>query len=155
MPESVLGLPVHPLAVHGAIVLVPLSAVLAVIIAVDPRRRSRWGGLVWLLTAAATAATVGARLSGENLLHAEYRRVIPKVVATHQSLGLTSPWLAAALLGAVTAMLLLDLDRNRRNGVGNPLLPSILSVLVVLVAMTASVQVLWTAWTGAQARWGP
>lgn len=154
MPESVLGLPLHPLVVHGAVVLVPLAGVMAVIIAIDPARRARWGRLVWLLAAGATVASFVARSSGTNLSHAEFRKAIPKAVAAHETLGQTAPWLALALLGGVTAMLLLDMDRNRRSSIGSALLPSILSVVVVLVAMTASVQMLWTTWSGAEARWG-
>ena len=67
MPETVFGLPLHPLVVHGAVVLVPLAALLAVIVAVSQEKRTRWGVLTWLMATAAWAATIVAKLSGETL----------------------------------------------------------------------------------------
>jgi hypothetical protein len=153
MPETVFGLPVHPLAVHGAVVLAPLAAVMAIAVAVDPARRARLGVLTWLLAAAATMAAVAARLSGQNLAAALYPHGLPDQVIDHQSFGQASPWFTLALWGGTTA-LLLDQRRPRRPGVVGDLLPSVLSVLVILVAMAVTTQVLWTGWTGAEARWG-
>ncbi|MDH5279340.1 MAG: hypothetical protein OEW53_09905 [Actinomycetota bacterium] len=154
MPESVLGLPLHPLVVHAAVVLVPLAALMTIVIAVDPARRARFGVLTWLLAAAATTATFAARMTGQELAAAVYPRRVPAPVVDHQSFGQSSPWYALALLGGATALLLLDRDRKRRPGLGSALLPSVLSVVVVLVAMAATIQVVWTGWTGAEARWG-
>ncbi len=77
MPETVFGLPLHPLVVHGAAVLVPLTALLAVIIAVSQEKRMRWGVLTWLMATAALGATVVAKLSGENLKECLYPEVMP------------------------------------------------------------------------------
>jgi uncharacterized membrane protein len=153
MPESVLGLPLHPLVVHAAVVLVPLAAILAVVVAVDPVRRRRFGLVAWLLALAGAAAAFAARFSGQELAQTLYPAGLPDPVIDHQSVGLTSPWFALALWGGVSALLLLDLDRDRRRGVGSPLLPTVVSVVVVLVAMAAGIQVLWTGWTGAESRW--
>lgn len=154
MPGSVFGLPLHPLVVHGAITLVLLSAVLAIVVAVDPERRSRWGPLVWWLTVVATVTTVAARISGQRLGAAVYPAGLPDPVIRHQSVGLTAPWVALALLVGVGAMVLLDLDRGRRPDVRSTLIASVISVVVILLAMAAGLQVAWTAWTGAEARWG-
>jgi hypothetical protein len=40
VPDSILGLPVHPLIVHAVVVLVPLAAVLVAAAAVSPRFRA-------------------------------------------------------------------------------------------------------------------
>lgn len=154
MPESVLGLPLHPLVVHAAVVLVPLAAVLAIVVAVDPARRRRFGLLTWLVALAGAASAFAARLSGQELASDLYPSGLPDPVIDHQSVGLTSPWFALALWGGVSALLLVDLDRSRRRDVGGPLLPTVVSVVVILVAMAAGIQVLWTGWTGAEARWG-
>jgi uncharacterized membrane protein len=59
------GLPLHPLVVHTAVVLVPLAMLLGVLFAV-PRMRA-WARMPLLLvTLAATASTYVAKLSGEN-----------------------------------------------------------------------------------------
>ena len=153
MPDTVYGLPVHPLAVHGAVVLVPLAAVMAIVIATDPARRLRLGALTWLLAAAATGAAAVARWSGQNLAATLYPGGLPDQVVDHQTFGQASPWFALALWGGTTA-LLVDQRRRRRPGLVGDLLPSVLSVVVILVAMAATTQVLWTGWTGAESRWG-
>ena len=65
MPETVFGLPLHTLVVHAAVVLVPVSALLAIVIAVSQDRRQRWGTLTWLLATTALAAVVVAPVTEE------------------------------------------------------------------------------------------
>ncbi|MCZ3388344.1 MAG: hypothetical protein LH645_04325 [Actinomycetia bacterium] len=154
MPETVFGLPVHPLVVHGAAVLVPLSALLAVIIAVGQEKRTRWGVLAWCMVTAAWAATIAAKLSGTNLKDSLYPTVTPLKTAQHADYGSSSVWFVLALWLAVSAMLLLDLDRRRRDGFANPILPTLVAVLIIVAAMAATGQVALTAWTGTVARWG-
>ena len=153
MPETVFGLPVHPLVVHGAVVLVPLAALLAVIIAVSQEKRARWGVLAWLMVTAAWAATIVAKLSGQSLKDSLYPTVTPLNTAQHADYGASSAWFALALWLAVSAMLLLDLDRRRRDGFSNPILPTLVAVLIIVAAMAATGQVALTAWTGTEARW--
>ncbi|MEO8107730.1 MAG: DUF2231 domain-containing protein [Actinomycetes bacterium] len=154
MPETVFGLPVHPLVVHGAIVLVPVSALLAVVIAVSQDRRMRWGALTWLLATAALAAAIAGKFSGEDLESSLFPKVTPLTTAQHADYGASSLWFGLALWLAVSAVLLLDLDRRRRDGFGNPLLPTFVALLTIVAAMAATGQVLLTAWTGVVARWG-
>ena len=61
---EITGLPLHPLVVHAAVTLIPLSAVGAVALAVVPRWRwlTRWPAAV-VAVAAAVVAWV-ARLMG-------------------------------------------------------------------------------------------
>ncbi|MEV4388804.1 DUF2231 domain-containing protein, partial [Micromonospora sp. NPDC049580] len=56
MPDTVNGLPLHPLVVHAVVVLLPLAALGVAALAVRPSWRGRYGGLVVLITALATAA---------------------------------------------------------------------------------------------------
>jgi uncharacterized membrane protein len=154
VPETVFGLPLHPLVVHGAIVLVPVAALLAVIVAVSQERRTRWGVLTWLLTTAAWAAAISAKLTGETLETSLYPTVTPLATAQHADYGASSVWFVMALWLAVSAVLLIDLDRRRRDGFGSPLLPTVVAVVTIVAAMAATGQVLLTAWTGSEARWG-
>jgi glucan phosphoethanolaminetransferase (alkaline phosphatase superfamily) len=154
VPETVYGLPLHPLVVHAAIVLIPVTALLAVIISLSQDRRTRWGVLTWILATAAWAATIAAKFSGENLETSLYPDVTPLVTAQHADYGSSSVWFGLALWLSVSAVVLLDLDRRRRDGFGSPLLPTIVAVLTIVAAMAATGQVLLTAWTGADARWG-
>lgn len=154
MPETVFGLPLHPLVVHGAAVLVPLTALLAVIIAVSQEKRMRWGVLTWLMATAALGATVVAKLSGENLKRVLYPEVVPLTTAQHADYGVSSVWFVLALWLAISAVLLIDLDRRRRDGFGSPILPTLVAVVTIIAAMAATGQVALTAWTGSEARWG-
>jgi uncharacterized membrane protein len=153
VPETVFGLPLHPLVVHGAIVLVPVAALLAVIVAVSQERRARWGVLTWLLATAAAGAAVAAKLTGETLETTLYPTVTPLTTAQHADYGASSPWFVMALWLSVSAVLLIDLDRRRRHGFGSPLLSTIVAVVTIVAAMAATGQVLLTAWTGTEARW--
>src|SRR5262245_56517642 len=65
--EKLFGLPAHPLIVHLPVVLIPLAALGAVVIAVSPNWRQRIG---WLVVIAAGISTVFVPLatgSGEAL----------------------------------------------------------------------------------------
>jgi hypothetical protein len=62
------GLPLHALVVHVVVVLLPLSALCAILIAVVPRWRQRFGIPVALLTIVAVASVPVATHSGQNLL---------------------------------------------------------------------------------------
>ena len=80
------GLPVHPLAVHGAVVLVPLAALMGVLFAIS-RTRS-WARLPLLLTSlAAVVAVFVARQSGfkikEHLLASDFP--YKNLIEQHQS----------------------------------------------------------------------
>lgn len=153
MPETVFGLPLHPLAVHGPAVLVPVSAILAIIVAVSPDRRRRWGLLAWLLATVALGTTIVAKLSGEELKESLPTASLTNELVQHASYGGSAVWFVAALWLAVSAMLLLDIDRSRRDGLGSPVLPAVLSVVTIIAAMAATGQVLITVWTGAESRW--
>jgi len=66
MPKEINGLPLHPLVVHAVVVLVPLTALIAVLFLVPRFRRSlRWPMVVLALVS--LASTFVARQSGLNL----------------------------------------------------------------------------------------
>ena len=154
MPESVFGLPLHPLVVHGPLVLVPAASLLTILIAVSQDRRTRWGALTWLLAAAAFAATFAARQTGQELGSALYGDVLPISTNDHAGYGTTAVWFVLAFWLAVTALLLVDLDRRRRHGYGSPLLVTLVAVVAITAAMAATGQVMLTGWTGADNQWG-
>lgn len=79
------SLPVHPLVVHGAVVLLPLSLLGLVLAVVLPRLRPRLAGLSVLGLAAGAVTAWMAEQSGEALAervgepktHAEYGELVP------------------------------------------------------------------------------
>ncbi len=153
MPESVLGLPVHPLVVHAVIVLVPLSALLAIIVAASPERRARFGLVTWLLSSAALVSAYVAQESGQNLEHVLYPTVLPTPVSDHKGWGSSTVLYVLALWLAISALLLIELDRRRRTDITSPVLPSLVAVVTILVAMAATGQVFITGWTGSESKW--
>src|SRR3954467_12720153 len=70
VPLLVFGLPTHVLLVHAVVVLVPLAVLGAVVIAVWPAARRRYGWLVVAVTVVATATVPLATEAGEALEHA-------------------------------------------------------------------------------------
>ena len=74
------GVPLHPLVVHAAVVLVPLGALLAIAVVV-PRWRwaARWPALI--VSVGAAAAVQAASLTGEDL--SESRGLDSPLVETH------------------------------------------------------------------------
>ena len=90
---TVFGLPLHPLVVHGTVVVVPVAAVLVVVAGVWRRVRSR---LVWpafVCSVVATGLVALAALSGGRLA----RQVPPSgLVAHHAQLAkLLAVWVVA------------------------------------------------------------
>lgn len=110
MPEFIGGLPVHPLLVHFTVVLIVLAVGGAVLTAVWPAVRRRYG---WLVVAAAVAGTVLVPFttnSGENLA----TRVQAPGVAEHQRLGDMMIWWALGLTVAVGALMVVHTMASRK-----------------------------------------
>lgn len=152
MFEEILGLPLHPLAVHGAVVLVPLLALASVAYALVPKLRVRVGWVAVLLSVVAPLAAVTAKLSGEAF---QQRRGLPLVgeLADHRNLGTTTMWLTIAL-GVLTLVLVWV----RRWGVGSTVrawLHGGLTVLVVLAAGATAVYAVRTGDLGSRIVWEP
>jgi len=150
VPDTVNGLPLHPLVVHAVVVLLPLAALGVVALAVRPSWRGRYGGLVVLITALATAAIPLATSSGESL---EHRVGDP---GEHAELGDTLLWFALPLLIAAVALVWLH-RRDTRPG-GSRRTPRglavVVAVLAVVVAVANLVQVYRVGDSGAKAVWG-
>lgn len=83
MFDTVLGLPIHPLVVHGAVVLLPLTAV-ASVIAVTKRKYRGWLTFLAIAALVCVGIAIVAEQSGEVLAsrvgnpgeHAEYGEMV-------------------------------------------------------------------------------
>lgn len=153
MFDTVLGLPIHPLVVHAVVVLVPLAAIGIIVVALNPMLRDRYGLLVFGVATASLVAVPVATKSGEALLARLFTSTVPSGVVQHRLIGQDVIWFVLAMWAAMGALLLLDRDRERRRGVGSPVLPTIVAVVAVLAALIASGQVLRAGWTGVETRW--
>ncbi len=152
------GLPLHPLVVHAAVVLIPLTALLAIGFAVLP-------GWRWLLrwpTAAASLASIAlaflATISGRALEQA--RPQLRALVQVHQHRGqlLADLTIVLAVVVVAAAYLLPGASglANGRGAVASRAVVAdrVLPVLLVLAAVVVLVQVVLTGDSGARAVWG-
>lgn len=154
---EIAGLPLHPLVVHAAVVLIPLTALLSIVLAVLPRWRwlVRWPTAV--LSVASVVVAYTATVSGRSL---EQARNLNQLVHSHAAHGhlLAELTIALAVVVVVAAMLLpgpslLASGRGamaRRVSYADKVLP----VLLVLAALVVLVEVYLTGESGARAVWG-
>ncbi|MBA3718883.1 MAG: hypothetical protein H0W95_01100 [Nocardioidaceae bacterium] len=172
-PDTVNDLPLHALAVHGTVVLVPLAALLGLLFAV-PRLR-RWSHLPLALVALASAGSVWASVqSGEALKEAGgiggagLGGPVAELVEQHEELAEQLQWLVwGYALVAVVAVVLYrrsransDGDRAERDTGGGVaqrggLAVTGLSVLLVLGAIAVGVQTYRVGDVGSTAVWNP
>lgn len=162
MFDVINGLPLHPLVVHGVVVLLPLAVLGTLAIAVRPAWRSTYGPLVVGIAAIATILIPVATSSGEAL---EDRVGSPGV---HEDLGEQLLWFALPLLILLVVLVVLS-RRAERDSLadGSPTsastdgVPPVASrvvtgvaVLSVVAALAAGVQVYRVGDSGAQSVWG-
>jgi uncharacterized membrane protein len=157
------GLPVHPLVVHGVVVLLPLAILGTIAIALRPRWRTRYGFLVVAAAVVATILIPVSTSSGESL---EERVGDP---GEHAELGEQLLWFAIALLIAATALVVLQWRADRtqsqsgqhsntsdtQHGVERAALNilTITATIAVVAALACGVQVYRVGDSGARAAW--
>jgi hypothetical protein len=149
VPETVGGVPVHPLVVHAVVVLLPLAAVGVIVIAAVPRWRRALGFTVLCVTVVATGLVPVATESGEQL---EDSIGGGELVERHSELGETLIYFAVPLL-----LVAIVLWWSGRRASDQPRSASAMSVVLAVVAMVvglaAIVQVVRVGHSGAEAVW--
>lgn len=141
------GLPLHPLAVHVPVVLLPLGAVAVVLLLLVPRWRAPLGWPVVGVLGIAAVGSVAAKLSGEALA----ARVGDP--GQHQELG---NWLVAMawILFAATLAWWLWERKRRKQRRATGVIGLIVGILLATLAVTALIVTVLTGHTGATAVWG-
>ncbi|GGM48200.1 DUF2231 domain-containing protein [Dactylosporangium sucinum] len=142
MPDTVNGLPLHPLVVHAVVVLLPLATVGVIAIAVRPAWRARFGPVVIGLAALAAAAIPIATSTGDQLAG---RVGVPH---DHEELGDSLILFALPLLAAAVAVVWTNRTSSRA------VLRRTVAALAVVVALANLVQVVRVGESGARAVWG-
>jgi uncharacterized membrane protein len=143
------GLPLHPLVVHAAVVLGPLTSLVALAYAVVPRWRDRLRWPLLVVVLAATGAIWAAYLTGVSFRASRpyfSRGPLADKIAHHAQLASTLRLVTSAFAIATVVAVWL----HERRGAARV-------VLSVLVAVAAVATLVWTALTGdagAQAVWG-
>ena len=148
--EKLFGLPAHPLIVHAPVVLLPIAAIFAAIVAIHSGFRMRFGRAVLLLTAVATVSTFVARQSGEGMF--QLMNESPPI-AKHQDLANTTMLMALGFL-VLLGLLIWVAERAVRTG-GKPAswaMPT-LTGLTILMAVLSTIWMVRTGHEGAKVNW--
>lgn len=143
--DTIAGLPVHPLMVHAAVVLLPLGALGLIALVVRPVWRARYGGLVVATLVAGALAAVVAEESGEALAarvgspgeHAEWGERL-----TAGALGLAAVAVAWWVLHRRAARA----DRSTASTTGLGVLGVLLAVVVLGLTVAAGHSGATAAW---------
>lgn len=154
MFDTIGGLPVHALVVHGVVVLLPLAVLGTIAIAVRPVWRRTFGPVVLAITAIATALVPVATRSGNKLAG---RVGVPE---HHKRLGEQLIWFALPLLVLVLVLVVLD-RRTTTASADSPAHASgglvsavnVVAVLSVVAAVAAGVWVYRVGDAGSRAVW--
>ena len=141
MFDTITGLPLHPLVIHGVVVGVPLMAVVTILVAVRRNLRERYSWWVAGANSLLFLLTLVAKESGEALQQARGGQI----AIEHGQLGSVLPWFALVL--ALGSAAVAATSRNKALGP--------VSVVFSIVAAVAAVY--WTVRTGdagARSVWG-
>ena len=112
--NTVFGLPAHPLLVHGAVVMLPLAVLAALVYALVPRWRERFYPLIVAVVPLAMLFVVLAGGSGEAL-----QANVPRSHWVHDHTQAAGVLNVLAWIFTVTFMLLVAIDWNARRGRGS------------------------------------
>lgn len=143
--DTIGGLPVHPLVVHGAVVLIPLGALGAILMAVWPAFSRRFGSLVVIVAGVAVGAAFVAKESGEQLAARVGR---PE---QHAELGDVLPLIAFALFALLLVFWLFD--RGIPANKPRPVWMIVFAVVLILASVFALFWTVQVGHTGAEAVW--
>lgn len=144
--DLVFGLPVHPLVVHSAVVLVPLVAIAGIAMSYIPSFSRRYGKAVLILAIIAQLALFASKLSGES-----FEERLGKEVERHAELGEIAPFTFIPLL--ILLYLRWRLDREGAT-TGSPAIRRLISILLVISALVALIYIFLTGHSGADSVWG-
>ena len=142
------GIPVHPLVVHAAVVLVPLTAVGVTAMAIWPRFSRRYGWLVALGSVAAMGATFVAKEAGEAL-----EELVGEPGFDHAELGDSMPLFTLGLLVVTVGLWLLDRSAPTDGPAPRRGLRIATAVLAVVVALANLAWVFRVGHSGAKSVW--
>ncbi len=145
MFDLIAGLPVHILIVHTAVVLIPLSAIGAILIVARPKALRLFGAATVIGATVGVVASVIAELSGNQLAE---RVGWPE---EHANYGELFPFAALAFLLLLIVFWVLargvPLNRNR------PLGLKVFGAVLIVAAIGISFFTVLTGYSGSKATW--
>ncbi len=160
MPEKLFGIPSHPLMVHLPVVMLPLCALIAVVLAFRPPLVRHYGYPFLGLSFVAMFGTVLAASSGEGLEHILNER--NEAIEEHAEWGDRTRLMAVLFFVLAVAFVVLarkihavgpDSTSQTRSAVGRSAAVPVLAVLLSISAAAATAAVMYTGHTGAKSAW--
>jgi len=156
---TISGLPLHPLVVHGAVVLAPLAALIALAYALVPQWRWALRHVAVISAIAAAGSVQVAAMTGDSL--AETESPVGRLVHIHEAWAgrlQVAAWVLAAAVAIAWWVIphrspIPDRDRSAREFGLAPVLERSVLVLVPLAALTTLGLVVLTGHAGAEAVW--
>lgn len=140
--DLVMGLPVHPLVVHAAVVLIPLAALAAIAMSVKPAISRKYGRVIISLAVVGQLSSIAAKQSGETLLER-----LDIELERHAELGDMAPLTSLPMLALIVLLYRLD-QRNTKSN-----LRKSIAALTAVSAIFAAGYIAVTGHSGAEAVW--
>jgi hypothetical protein len=140
------GLPLHPLLVHSAVVLVPLVAICAFVMSYLPSFSRRHGKLILILALVAQVSVFLAKMSGE-----AFAEILDKNVEKHAELGEIAPLVTLPMV--VLIYLRWRMDRAG-SSTGSVAIRRLTSVALVISSLVSLVMIFLVGHSGATSVWG-
>jgi hypothetical protein len=140
------GLPLHPLLVHGAVVLVPLVAIGALVMSYLPSFSRRHGKIILGLAVVAQMSVFLAKISGE-----AFEDILNKSVEKHAELGEIAPFVTIPMV--ILIYLRWRMDRSGST-FGSVVIRRLTSVALVVASLVSIVFIFLVGHSGAESVWG-
>ncbi len=140
--DTIGDLPIHPLAAHGAVVLLPLGALAVIAVVLKSSWREKYSVLALATLGAGVLSTIVAKEAGESLAN---RVGEPE---DHAELGEVLPLIAIALMVVALAWWFVSTRQ-----LGTPLIVGILAAGTILLGTSSIAATVVVGHTGAEAVW--
>ncbi|MFK8024718.1 MAG: DUF2231 domain-containing protein [Ilumatobacter sp.] len=159
MFDEFLGVPMHPLAVHAPVVLIPLLAVVGVAVSFKAVWRERLSMPFAGLSIVMVALLVVARQSGVAAKEANnvFGNIDRHEDLANQTLLLAGVWLVLAVLAGVASFLdrrgsVTSLSAGAADSLRSPV-PTVLWILATVALVATTVWLIRTGHAGSESRW--
>jgi hypothetical protein len=143
---SVAGLPLHPLAIHASIVLIPLVAIGALVMSYLPSFSRRYGKMILVIALFAQVSLFLAKVTGE-----AFEEILDKDMGNHAELGEIAPFITLPMVTLI--YLRWRLDRSGAT-VGSVWVRRLTSLALILASLASIAVIVLVGHSGAQSVWG-
>jgi len=140
------GLPLHPLLVHSAVILVPLVAIGALVMSYLPSFSRRHGKLILIVALVAQVSVCLAKISGE-----AFSEILDKEVEKHAQLGEIAPFVTIPMVALIYLRWRMD---RAGSSTGSVAIRRLTSVALVIASLASLVVIFLVGHSGASSVWG-